>query len=141
MSTVYDGLASVGEAYREAVSARNRVLPAAGVVALPSMTMFEYLTLQGDETARRMVSPAIERFVSEDREAGGALLTTLQAYAAADLNAKQAAERLHVHVNTAHYRLGRIAERTGCDMRKVSDVIELLIAARLASSPANAGPA
>ena len=136
ISTVYEGLPAISDAYREAVSARGRVLPEAGVVALPSMTMFEYLTLQGDATARRMVSPAIERFVSEDREAGGALLATLQAYAAADLNAKQAAEHLHVHVNTAHYRLARIAERTGCDMRRVGDVIELLIAARLASSPA-----
>jgi sugar diacid utilization regulator len=133
MSTVYDGLATVGEAYREAVSARDRLLPEPGVVALPSMTMFEYLTLQGDATARRMVTPAIERFVSEDREAGGALLATLQAYVASDLNAKQAAERLHVHVNTAHYRLARIAERTGCDMRSVRDVIELLIAGRLAA--------
>ena len=134
MSTVYEGLVAVGEAYREAVSARDRLLPKAGVAALPSMTLFDYLTMDRDPTALRMVPPAIERFVIEDQEGGGALLATLQAYAVADLNAKQAAERLHVHVNTAHYRLARIAERTGCDMRKVSDVIELLIAARLAST-------
>jgi DNA-binding PucR family transcriptional regulator len=78
------------------------------------------------------VPPAIERFVAEDLGSGGVLLGTLQAYAAADLNAKLAAERLHIHVNTAHYRLAKIAERTRCDLRKVSDVIELLIAARLA---------
>jgi DNA-binding PucR family transcriptional regulator len=35
-------------------------------------------------------------------------------------------------VNTAHYRLGKIAERTGCDLRKISDVLELLIAIKLA---------
>jgi DNA-binding PucR family transcriptional regulator len=95
------------------------------------MTMFEYLTSQGNSTARRMVPPAVERFVAEDRATGGVLLQTLQAYAAADLNAKQAAQELHVHVNTAHYRLARIAERTGCDLRRVTDVVELLIAARL----------
>jgi hypothetical protein len=133
ISTVYEGLAAVGEAYREAVSARDRLLPDAGVVALPTMTMFEYLTLRGDRTARRIVPPAIQQFVSEDLRAGGPLLQTLQAYAAADLNAKLAAERLHVHVNTAHYRLARISERTGCDLRRISDVIELLIATRLAS--------
>jgi hypothetical protein len=135
MSTVYDGVASIGDAYREAVAARDGLLPGPGVAALPSMTMFDYLTKHGDATAHRMVPPAIERFVTEDRDNGGALLATLQAYAAADLNAKLAAERLHVHVNTAHYRLARIAERTGCDMRSVSDVIELLIASRLASAP------
>ena len=37
-----------------------------------------------------------------------------------------------IHVNTAHYRLGRIAEKTGCDLRRLSDVIDLLIAVRLA---------
>jgi hypothetical protein len=135
MSTVYAGLSSVGDAYREAVSVRDQLPAAGGVVALPAMTMFEYLTLRGDGTARRMVPPAVEQFVREDIESGGALLATLQTYAAADLNAKLAAERLHIHVNTAHYRLGRIAERTGSDLRRVSDVIELLIAARLAYSP------
>jgi DNA-binding PucR family transcriptional regulator len=37
-----------------------------------------------------------------------------------------------MHVNTAHYRLGKIADRTGCDLRNVSDVLELLIAIKLA---------
>ena len=37
-------------------------------------------------------------------------------------------------MNTAHYRLARIAERTGCDLRRVSDLIEILIAARLADA-------
>ena len=67
----------------------------------------------------------------EDREHGGHLIETLLAYAEADLNAKAAAERLLIHVNTAHYRLGRIAERTGCDLRRLPDVIDLLIAVRL----------
>ena len=81
--------------------------------------MFDYLTTHGDGTARRMVPPAIEQFVAEDLDSGGALLGTLRAYADADLSAKRAAEQLHIHVNTAHYRLARIAERTGCDLRRV----------------------
>jgi hypothetical protein len=132
MSTVYSGLAAVGDAYREAVFARDRLLTSPGVVALPAMTTFDYLTMHADATAHRMVRPAIEHFVSEDLDSGGVLLATLQAYAAADLNAKQAAQRLHIHVNTAHYRLAKIAERTSCDLRRVSDVIELLIATQLA---------
>ena len=64
------------------------------------------------------------------------MITPLRAYVACDLNARRAAEQLHIHVNTAHYRLGRIAERTGCDLRHVSDLIELLIAARLADAEA-----
>ncbi|MBV9802207.1 MAG: helix-turn-helix domain-containing protein, partial [Solirubrobacterales bacterium] len=42
-----------------------------------------------------------------------------------------AAETLLIHVNTAHYRLARIAEKTGCDLRRLSDVLDLLIAVKL----------
>ena len=59
------------------------------------------------------------------------MIATLREYVDADLNTRRAAERLHIHVNTAHYRLGKIAERTGCDLRRVTDLIEILIAARL----------
>jgi sugar diacid utilization regulator len=139
LSTPYEGLARVADAYREAASARDRLLPKPGVVALPAMSIFDYLTMQGDGTARRMVPPAIERFVAEDLASGGVLLETLRAYAESDLSAKRAAEGLQIHVNTAHYRLARIAERTGCDLRRLGDVIELMIAARLASEADTAG--
>jgi DNA-binding PucR family transcriptional regulator len=36
-----------------------------------------------------------------------------------------------VHPNTARYRLGKIEERTGCDLRHVADVLDLLIALRV----------
>lgn len=96
------------------------------------MTAFEYLTLRDDDTARRIVDPAVDRFVAEDLAKGGTLCDTLEAYAAANLNAKDAAETLFVHFNTAHYRLGLIEARTGRDMRCLSDVVDLLIAIRLA---------
>ena len=59
------------------------------------------------------------------------LTTTLQEYVASDFNTKVAAERLFVHPNTARYRLGKIEERTGCDLRHVADVLDLLIALRV----------
>lgn len=124
-------IGTLAAAYREASQALTRVASAGGVLSLPDLTAFEYLTLRGDDVARRLIAPEIERFVAEDREAGGHLIDTLLAYAESDLNAKAAAERLLIHVNTAHYRLGRIAERTGCDLRRLPDVIDLLIAVRL----------
>jgi sugar diacid utilization regulator len=102
------------------------------------MSAFEYLTLRPDSTAGRLIAPAIHEFVTQDARDGAALITTLRAYVASDLNARRAAEDLHIHVNTAHYRLGRIAERTGCDLRRISDLIEILIAARLADANARA---
>jgi sugar diacid utilization regulator len=131
VSTVQDGVATLGDAYREASLALRRVAQAGGVLSLAEISAFEYLTLRDDAVARRLIAPEIERFVAEDRERGGALTRTLLAYAAADLNAKAAAEELLIHVNTAHHRLGRIAEKTGCDLRRLPDVIDLLIAIRL----------
>jgi sugar diacid utilization regulator len=131
VSTVQPGVATLGDAYREASLALGRVAATGGVLSLTDLTPFEYLTMRDDAVARRMVDPVIARFVAEDRAHGGMLIRTLAAYAEADLNAKAASEALLIHVNTAHHRLGRIAERTGRDLRRLSDVIDLLIAIRL----------
>jgi len=131
VSTEHAGLPEVPQAYAEARTARDGLGGSAGILALPALTSFDYLVLRDDETARRLIRPQVRRFVTEDLAAGGALIATLTEFAACDLNAKTAAERLHLHVNTAYYRLERIAERTGCDLRRLSDVLELLIAVRL----------
>jgi PucR C-terminal helix-turn-helix domain len=39
---------------------------------------------------------------------------------------------LHLHANTARYRLARIEERTGCNRRSLADVLDLLIAVQAA---------
>jgi hypothetical protein len=132
ISTAFETTAGLPDAYREACVAVE-ALAAAGVMSLPDLSAFDYLALRGDATAQRLLSPAIRRFVEEDTAAGGALTRTVLEYAAADLNVKIAAQRLYIHVNTAHHRLARIAEKTGCDMRRLTDVQELLIAIRLAA--------
>jgi sugar diacid utilization regulator len=133
VSTVQPGLDRVHAAYREARAACERLEAESGVLALLTLSAFEYLTMIGDETARRLISEPVLEFVEQDLAEGGELSRTLLAYVEADLNAKAASEQLHVHVNTAHYRLGKIAERTGRDLRSVSDVLELVIAINLAT--------
>jgi hypothetical protein len=131
VSTVHAGLGEVPEAYAEAQAARDGLSGSAGVLALSTLSSFDYLVLREDETARRLIRPQVRQFVADDLAAGGTLITTLVEFAACDMNAKIAAERLHLHVNTAYYRLERIAGRTGCDLRRLADVMELLIAVRL----------
>jgi DNA-binding PucR family transcriptional regulator len=140
MSTIHRGWAAVPAAYGEALDARAMLAGRAGTAALPAMSTFDYLVHRGSPTARRLIPPAVQRFLDEDATHGGTLVATVRAYAAADLNVKRAAEHLHVHVNTAHYRLAKIEERTGVDLRQVGDVVELLIAAQLAE-PAAGAPA
>jgi DNA-binding PucR family transcriptional regulator len=136
VSTAVAELAQLPDAYREASTLRSAYGSTPGVRSMTEMSAFEYLTLRPEATARRLIAPAIHEFVERDADDGGPLVATLRAYVECDLNARRAAEQLHIHVNTAHYRLGRIAERTGCDLRRVSDLIELLIAARLADAGA-----
>lgn len=132
VSTVVTKLDELQQAYREAELARASLGSSSGFVALGNLTALAYLTLAVDTTAQRLIAPAIRRFIAEDAREGGPLIATLRAYVAADLNASLAAERLHIHVNTAHYRLGRISARTGCNLRAVPDLVEILIAARFA---------
>jgi sugar diacid utilization regulator len=132
VSTVQQGLDRIPAAYREAYAAREQVAPEGGVVALPALRAFDHLVLIGGDTAERLISEPVRSFVEQDLAEGGVLCQTMLEYVAADLNARAAAERLYVHVNTAHYRLGKIADKTGCDLRSMSDVLELLIAIKLA---------
>ena len=134
-STVHAHLTDVPKAYDEARVARDGLAGCGGVLALSSLSTFNYLVLSKEETARRLIAPKIRQFVEEDLAAGGSYLDTINAYVASDLNAKVAAELLHLHVNTAYYRLERIAERTGLDLRKLPEVIDLLVAVRLLSPP------
>ena len=108
VSTVVASRAQIPDAYREAGLVRTAEGGRAGVAALASMSAFEYLTLRPDATASRLIAPAIHEFVAQDSRDGGQLIATLREYVACDLNGKRAAENLHIHVNTAHYRLARI---------------------------------
>lgn len=131
ISTVHTGLEAVPQAYCEAVTAREELSDRPGVKPLSDLTTFEYLLTKRDDTARRLIDPAVRRFVEDDLAADRVYIDTLEAYAKANLNAKAAAETLYVHGNTAYYRLDRIAERTGKDLRRFDDVLDLLVAVKL----------
>ncbi|HKW06650.1 MAG TPA: helix-turn-helix domain-containing protein [Candidatus Dormibacteraeota bacterium] len=54
------------------------------------------------------------------------------AYFESDLNVTAMSKRLHIHANTAHHRLNKISEQTALDLRKLDDVLQLVVASRLA---------
>jgi sugar diacid utilization regulator len=134
MSAVQSGLDRTAHAYAEAQAALERVRANGGVVALPILSAFDCLTLFGRETARGRIPASVRQFVTEDLADGRVLTETLLEYVASDFNAKLTAERLFIHPNTARYRLGKIEERTGCNLRSVTDVLDLLIAVRVAEA-------
>ena len=133
VSAMHVGVAQVPSAYEEAWLARERVSADGGVIALATMSAFDYLLMRGgDWTAWRLVPVQVRRFIEDDLAQAGLLVDTLTAYVDCNLNAKLTAAKLFVHHNTAHHRLAKIAELTGCDLRCHSDVMQLVIAIELA---------
>lgn len=123
------GLERVPDAYREACTARQQVGVEGGVFPISSLNVFQRIALSPGGVAGRRVSTRVRAFVNADLDGDGALLQTLKAYVDADLNITAAAEALHLHVNSARYRLRKISEATDTEMRSVSDVVGLLMAA------------
>lgn len=132
VSTLQPGLSGVPVAYHEARGAEECLGPSGGVLALTTLSALDYLISFRDPTVERLISPAIQRFIKDDLEHGGVLTSTLVAYFRSNLNVTAMSKQLHIHANTAHHRLNKIAEQTGLDLRELDDVLQLVVAIRLA---------
>ncbi len=130
MSTTLDGLDSARIGYREAARAVSWVASSPGIIALPLVSVLDYLVAAADDTARRIPSPADPLLTGEPARLEG-MRETLQAYFAGNLNVRKAAARLEIHPNTMHYRLRRITEASGADLHDFGTLVELLVALRL----------
>jgi DNA-binding PucR family transcriptional regulator len=88
--------------------------------------LFDELTATGVERAVELIPPATRQALTD-----AVLRDTVQAYVDADLNVATAARAMSLHPNSVRYRLRRIAELTGRDPQKLTDLLELITAARL----------
>jgi hypothetical protein len=77
------------------------------------------------EAVRRRVIGPLEDY-AEKRESE--LIETLEAFVASGLDRRGTAERMHVHPNTLDYRLRRIQELTGLDLRRPGDLALITLA-------------
>jgi len=80
-----------------------------------------------DAFAGRMLAP----LVAYDRARGTPLLKTLEVYLQRHGNLRQSSRDLHIHLNTLHYRLRRIGEVTGVDLKDADARLDLLLALRV----------
>ncbi len=124
-------LSEVRDGHAEARLACDSIDPPHGVASLADLSALDYLVRRPDETVRRLIRPRVRAFLSEDLAGQGTYAASLQAFIDHDLNAREAARSLQVHVNTMYYRLERIADRTGCDLRRVDQLMELVLALRM----------
>jgi sugar diacid utilization regulator len=131
VSAICSGLREVARGYGEARLAVRHSGGAAAVIAIEELSLFEYLAGGADDIAHSLITPGTGSLLAADDRMGGALSTTLRAYADCDLNVARAAERLAVHANTVHYRLRRVHELSGLNPRHFGDLVELITARRL----------
>ena len=80
-----------------------------------------------DAFAGRMLAPLVDY----DRARGTPLLKTLEVYLQRHGNLRQSSRDLHIHLNTLHYRLHRITEVTGIDLKDADARLDLLLALRV----------
>src|SRR5256886_16092157 len=80
-----------------------------------------------DAFAGRMLAPLVDY----DRARGTPLLKTLEVYLQRHGNLRQSSRDLHIHLTLLHYRLRRIGEVTGLDLKDADARLDLLLALRV----------
>ncbi len=75
---------------------------------------FESLANNPDMRPFRNLVDPLEEY---DREHGSDLIRTLRAFFAANANASETADRLYLHRNSLAYRLSRISELVGLNLK------------------------
>ena len=132
IGAIADGVAEVPESHREAAAAARQAQGGATVI-VAHLGVVERAALATGAIAdpARLVPRSVRQFVAEDLARDGTLIATAVAHVECDLNTRRTAERLFVHRNTIRYRLGRIAELAGVDVRRPSQMFELVAAIRL----------
>lgn len=125
--------ADVSLAVREAEQALSlgRRLFGAGAV-VPFRNLGLYRLLAGLERSAELRDYHAEMLAElKRRDRGGVLQQTLRAYLSCNGSPTDAAERLHLHRNTVLYRLGRIEEIAGLDLRDPEVRLSLHLALKI----------
>lgn len=123
----------VGAAVREAeqaLSLGRRLFGADAVVPFRNLGLYRLLAgLDASAELREYHAEMLTELKRRDR--GGALQQTLRAYLSCNGSPTDAADRLHLHRNTVLYRLGRIEEIAGVDLRDPEVRLSLHLALKI----------
>jgi sugar diacid utilization regulator len=119
-----DALASAGHSCRQALSALEIAIfrGQRGRTVQCTEVILEVLLAHNGWVSKRIVSTRLEPLLEKPH-----LVDTLRAYISAEMSLQRTAEILVVHPNTVAYRLRQIASLTGRDMRKVTDMADLIV--------------
>jgi DNA-binding PucR family transcriptional regulator len=83
-----------------------------------------------DDVRRAFAARVLDPVLDYDARTGTGLRETLEAFLDCSGSWSRAAERLHLHVNTVRYRIGRVEELTGRDLSSLADRVDVFLALR-----------
>ncbi|MBT3152174.1 PucR family transcriptional regulator ligand-binding domain-containing protein [Streptomyces sp. CHD11] len=127
-----DGLRGALEEARHArrvAAARPGRVCAAGHQELASHVLL--LPFVPDDVRRAFTARLLDPLREYDRRHRAELISTLAAFLDCDGSWTRCASRLHLHVNTLRYRVGRIEQLTGRDLSRLEDKLDFFLALRM----------
>ena len=120
------GFPSVQQGYREATLSLSYTSASRPIVSLDELSALECAVIAATATTKAVIASKGVSLRALSPDDLVAAVETIRAFAAADLNVANAAQRMHVHPNTVRYRLQQIATKTGYDPRTFTGLVELL---------------
>ncbi|MFD8302614.1 PucR family transcriptional regulator [Streptomyces sp. NPDC059690] len=114
---------------RRVAAARPGRVCAAGHQELASHVLL--LPFVPDDVRRAFTARLLDPLRDYDRRHRAELIPTLEAFLDCDGSWTRCATRLHLHVNTLRYRVGRIEQLTGRDLSRLEDKLDFFLALRM----------
>ncbi|MER6913410.1 PucR family transcriptional regulator ligand-binding domain-containing protein [Streptomyces sp. NPDC000594] len=114
---------------RRVAAARPGQVCAAGHHELASHVLL--LPFVPDDVRRAFTARLLDPLREYDRRHRAELIPTLDAFLESDGSWTRCAQRLHLHVNTLRYRIGRIEQLTGRDLSRLEDKLDFFLALRM----------
>ncbi|GHE52858.1 hypothetical protein GCM10018785_23020 [Streptomyces longispororuber] len=114
---------------RRVAAARPGRVCAAGHQELASHVLL--LPFVPDDVRRAFTARLLDPLREYDRRHRAELIPTLEAFLDSDGSWTRCASRLHLHVNTLRYRVGRIEQLTGRDLSRLEDKLDFFLALRM----------
>ncbi|MFF4406170.1 PucR family transcriptional regulator [Streptoverticillium reticulum] len=114
---------------RRVAAARPGPVCAAGHQELASHVLL--LPFVPDDVRRAFTARLLDPLKDYDHRHRAELIPTLEAFLDCDGSWTRCATRLHLHVNTLRYRVGRIEQLTGRDLSRLEDKLDFFLALRM----------
>ncbi|MDX2543469.1 PucR family transcriptional regulator [Streptomyces sp. WI04-05B] len=114
---------------RRVAGARPGRVCAAGHQELASHVLL--LPFVPDDVRRAFTARLLDPLRDYDRRHRAELIPTLEAFLECDGSWTRCAARLHLHVNTLRYRVGRIEQLTGRELSRLEDKLDFFLALRM----------